>query len=470
MVKEVPPDTLAERYATPDMIAIWSPAGKTLLLRELWIAVLKGQKALGLPVPDSAIEAYERVKYIVNRDSITARELRLRHDVMAEIEEFNELAGGIQYIHRGLTSRDETDNVEQLQILESMRLVRNHAVAIMKRLKRPALEFRLLDMCGRSHNVPGQAITLGKRFSNITQEFLIAFEDLETFITHYPLRGIKGPMGTQADMVAILKSPENTAALERVVRDHLGFSRVLESVGQVYPRSLDFMAISRLAALSSAMGNFAKMIRLMAGNELAHEGFKGEQAGSSAMPHKINSRTCERINGLVNVLCGFLDMLSRLLGDQWYEGDVSCSVVRRVALPGAFYAIDGLFEAAMHVLDEMEIFPGMIEAELFRFFPFISSTALLRMGVEKGLGREDAHTIIKKAVLRSLPHMREGHPNPFFALLAEDEHFPLMETVLLMNKADHGRSPEQIDAICAQIDTVLARYPEAADYIPQELR
>lgn len=474
MTRQIPPDVLAERYATDQTIAIWSPMNKTRLLRDLWIVDLRIRMELGVDIPQRYIDVYERAKENIDLDSITVRELKLKHDVMANIEEFNAIASEllgekVQIIHDGYTSRDETDNTEQLQILQSLNLMLRRSVAVCVRFCGRIDQFALLDTCGRSHLVPGQGITFGKRLGNFAEEFLIAIEDLELFIQRYPLRGIKGPMGTQQDMVARL-GPARALEYENRIREYLGFSQVLTCVGQVYPRVLDFKALTHLASLASAMGNFSNTIRLMAGLELAHEGFKGEQAGSSSMPHKVNSRTCERIRGLLDVIKGFLNMTESLLGNQWLEGDVSCSVVRRVALPGAFYAMDGLFEAAMHVLDEMEVFPGMMKAELERFLPFLSTTALLRSAREAGMGREDAHAVIKNSSIRALREMREGGPNNFLHFLAEDPHFPLERTKEIASKIEHGLSVEQAYGMCDKLNALIVRYPEAADYQPAELR
>mgnify|MGYP001220247372 CR=1 FL=1 len=191
-------------------------------------------------------------------------------------------------------------------------------------------------MLFRSHNVPAQATTMGKRCATAGEELLVALERVEGLLERYPLRGIKGPVGTQQDMLDLLGGDAaRVDALEAAVARHLGFSRTLRSVGQVYPRSLDLDVVSALLQAAGGPSSFAKTLRLMAGQELATEGFRPGQVGSSAMPHKMNARTCERINGFVHVLAGHLTMVSALVGDQWNEGDVSCSVVRRVALPDA---------------------------------------------------------------------------------------------------------------------------------------
>jgi len=238
-------DVLATRYASQAMADLWSPDRKIVLERRLWIAVLRAQRDLGVDVPDGAVEAYERVVDHVDLESIAARERVTRHDVKARIEEFAALAG-YEHIHQGMTSRDITENVEQLQVRSSLLLVRTKVLAVLGRLARRAAEYDSLVMAGRTHNVPAQASTLGKRFASAADELLVALSRQDTLIQRYPLRGIKGPVGTAQDMLELLGSAEQVAELERRVALHLGFSQVMTSVGQVYPRSLDFDVLSSL--------------------------------------------------------------------------------------------------------------------------------------------------------------------------------------------------------------------------------
>ena len=206
---------LAARYASAEMVAIWSPEAKIVAERRLWLAVLRAQAALGVDVPPAAVEDYERVLDVVDLASIAARERVLRHDVKARIEEFNALAGH-EHVHKGMTSRDLTENVEQLQILRSLELVFAHGVAVAARLAERAVSFRDLVMAGRSHNVAAQATTLGKRFASAAQELLVALNRLRELIDRYPLRGIKGPMGTAQDMLDLLDG--DSAALAELER------------------------------------------------------------------------------------------------------------------------------------------------------------------------------------------------------------------------------------------------------------
>ena len=227
-------------------------------------------------------------------------------------------------------------------------------------------------------------------------------------IARYPLRGIKGPVGTGQDMLDLLGGdPDRLAALEQRVTEHLGIARVFVSTGQVYPRSLDYDVVTALAQVAAAPSNVATSIRLMAGHELVTEGFQPGQVGSSAMPHKMNTRSCERVNGLAVIIRGYVSMVGELAGDQWNEGDVSCSVVRRVALPDAFFALDGLFETFLSVLQDFGAFPAVIEAELRRYLPFLVTTKVLIAAVRHGVGRETAHEAIKEHAVAVALEMRE---------------------------------------------------------------
>ena len=221
------PNVLATRYAGDDLAAIWSPEHKIVLERRLWIAVLEAQRDLGVDVPDGVVEAYRDVVDKVDLDSIAARERVTRHDVKARIEEFAALAGH-EHIHKGMTSRDLTENVEQLQVRASLQLLRGRAVATLARLARLATEHETTVMAGRSHNVAAQATTLGKRFATIADEMLVALDRLDDLLARYPLRGIKGPMGTSQDMLDLLGGDaDKLADLEQRVARHLGFERVL---------------------------------------------------------------------------------------------------------------------------------------------------------------------------------------------------------------------------------------------------
>ena len=473
-MKPAIPNILAARYASTAMAMLWSPAHKIVLERQLWLAVLRAQAELGVAVPAAAIDAYQAVvdrgTDAVDLDSIAARERVTRHDVKARIEEFAELAGH-EHIHKGMTSRDLTENVEQLQVRRALGLIRTKTLAVLAQLARRAAEYDDLVMAGRSHNVAAQATTLGKRFASAADELLVALGRLDALLERYPLRGIKGPVGTSQDMLDLFDGDAaKLALLEAKVAEHLGFVHTLTSVGQVYPRSLDYDVVSALVQLAASPSSLAKTIRLMAGNELVTEGFQPGQVGSSAMPHKMNTRSAERINGFTVILRGYASMVGELAGDQWNEGDVSCSVVRRVALPDAFFALDGLLETTLTVLDEFGAFPAVIERELDRYLPFLATTKVLMAAVRAGVGRESAHEAIKENAVAVALQMREKGPdrNELFERLADDPRLGLtamqLDDLLSEPLTFTGAAREQVAAVVAGVDLVLASEPAAAEY------
>lgn len=466
------PNVLAQRYATAPMCAIWSQSGRIILERELWIAIMKAQREMGLPISETAIAAYERVKETVDLEAIRQREAVTRHDVKARIEAFCELAGH-EEIHKGMTSRDLTENVEQLQVWRSLQLVRLKVIAAMSRLAERAQAWQQVLLTARTHNVAAQPTTVGKRLAMFGEELLQALERFEHLVNHYAARGLKGAVGTQLDQLHLFDGDASRVAeLEAAVARHLGTPQVFSAVGQVYPRSQDHAVVNALYELGSGPASFAKTLRLMAGHELAGEGFAPGQVGSSAMPHKMNSRSCERLNGFHVILRGYLNMTAALAGDQWNEGDVSCSVVRRVALPDSFFAIDGLFETFHTILNQMGINPAVIARENAYYRPFLLTTTVLMAAVKQGKGRETAHEAIKAHAVATLNDLRSGviTENDLFSRLASDDRLGLSSDALdrILKEADKttGMASQQVDSFIAATQQWTNRYPDAKAYEP----
>ena len=473
MRENKPVSVLADRYASNAMRAIFAPEEKIIAERRLWLAVARAQNKLGHAIADSVIADYEKVLNKVDLASIDAREKITRHDVKARIEEFNALAGH-EAIHAGMTSRDLTENIEALQIKNGLEIVHGKVVAVLAQLGEKAAQYSDQAIAGRSHNVPAQITTLGKRFASAAEELLFAYERLVSLQDRYPMRGIKGPVGTAQDSIDLLGSSKSHHTLEAEIANDLGFNRVLDSTGQIYPRSFDYDVVTTLVQLASSPSSLATSIRLMAGAELVTEGFKAGQVGSSAMPHKMNTRSCERINGLSVILRGYASMVSELAGDQWNEGDVSCSVVRRVALPDAFYAIDGLLETTLTVLNEFGAFPAVIQAELDRYLPFLATTKILMASVKAGVGREVAHEVIKEHAVKAALLMREGKANTLLDSLAADARLPLdraaLDALISQPIEFTGDARQQIARVVSRIDAITSAHPAAAQYKPHSIR
>jgi adenylosuccinate lyase len=445
----ITPNVLATRYATKEMVAIFDPVNKIINERKFWVTILKLQQKSGLPITDSDIKAYEQVVDKVDLVSIDKREMKTRHDVKARIEEFNALAG-VEKIHIGLTSRDLTENIELIQIKAALELIEHRTLQTLFLLNEKITKYEKTYMVGRSHNIAAQVTTLGKRFASCAEELLFAHASLKELIVRLPLRGIKGPVGTSQDAISAMG--KDFEKLEKSIADQFGFENTWASVGQIYPRSVDFEVVSKLLQTASAPSSMATTIRLMAGSGLASEGFKAGQVGSSAMPHKMNSRSSERINGMMVLLRGYNTMAADLAGDQWNEGDVSCSVVRRVVIPDSFYALDGLLHTFMTILNEFGIFEENINSEVNEQLPFLATTKILMECVKAGMGREVAHEIIKK-------HATSTTPSKFFAALVSEKNFPLtisQLSKLIQNPADFaGLAVEQASQIKEMINSQI---------------
>ena len=445
----ITPNVLATRYATKEMVAIFDPVNKIINERKFWITILKLQQKSGLPITDGDIKAYEQVIEKVDLVSIDKREMKTRHDVKARIEEFNVLAG-VEKIHIGLTSRDLTENIELIQIKAALELIEHRTLQTLFLLNEKILKYEKTYMVGRSHNVAAQVTTLGKRFASCAEELLFAHASLKELIARLPLRGIKGPVGTSQDAISAMG--KDFEKLEKSIADQFGFENTWASVGQIYPRSVDFEVVSKLLQIASAPSSMATTIRLMAGAGLASEGFKAGQVGSSAMPHKMNSRSSERINGMMVLLRAYNTMAADLAGDQWNEGDVSCSVVRRVAIPDSFYVLDGLLHTFMTILNEFGIFEENINSEVTEQLPFLATTKILMECVKSGMGREVAHEIIKK-------HATSTTPSNFFAALVSEKNFPLtidQLNKLIQNPAEFsGLAVEQASQVKEMINSQI---------------
>lgn len=467
---------LSQRYATKEINDIFSQEGTILAYRELWIAVMKAQRKFGVNISLEDIEKFEKAKTKIDLEQIKAIEKKTKHDVKANIESFVISANANEHIHKGMTSRDLTDNVEQMQILKASKIILGKFISILRHMLEKSKEYQNIILTARTHHQPAQATVLGRRFSMWAEELYFHIMEFENFINNYPIRGIKGPVGTQVDMIKVLGSEEKLIEFEKEVALELGFKEVLNSTGQVYPRSLDFALISKFVGLASACENFANSIRLMAGYDLVTEGFKEGQVGSSAMPHKMNTRSSERVVGFGSILKGYLTMASNLSGHQWEEGDVSCSVVRRVTIADAFYAIDGLSETTLTILNEMGAYETVIEKEVDKYLPFLATTQILMLAVERGIGREDAHHIIKKYAIAEALNMREGKEPEIAKKICADPKFieakiSLKEIQNILTNKDKfiGNAKAQIDVVSQKSANLILKYSKEAKYEPREI-
>jgi adenylosuccinate lyase len=459
---------LGQRYASQEMKTIWSREFKIRSERDLWITVLKTQKRLGLEVSDEVISQYEKAKDVINLQSIDDREMKTKHDVMARIDEFNKLTGN-QKIHIGMTSRDLTENIELFQIGTALELVQMKSLALIKHLADFSENNMNLAMVARTHNIPAQVTTMARRSATWMEELLFAIRHLEDLQKRLPLRGIKGPIGTGEDLNDLFG--DGYQDIESEIAAELSFGNVLKAPSQIYPRSIDYEVLTTLAQIASAPSNIATNIRIMSGLGLVSEGFSEGQVGSSAMPHKVNPRLSERVNGLTAILKGYVVMVQELIGNQWNEGDVSCSVVRRVAIADSFYTIDAILDTSMRIIRDLVIHREVIGRELEENLPFMLSSKLLALAIKNGVGREDAHSIIKKYSQLASENFRKTGVNNLFELITTDKSLGIslksIEQLLASYKL-LGSAKEQCELLIKEGRINVGANPDAARYSPLE--
>ena len=446
---------LADRYASPTMREIWSAESKIRAERKLWIEVMRFQSK-ALSIPESAIKDYEKVLEKIDLQSIERREKEIHHDVKARIDEFNSLTGH-EYIHIGMTSRDLTENIELYQIKNSLDLIYKKSLYLLKVLRDKTFDYKNLPITSRTHNVPAQVTTLGRKFAYWAEELLFACENIENLMQRLPLKGINGAVGTKLDMKNVLSGSH--LGLQEIVEKILGINRTFKASSQVYPRSLDFETVSTLNQLAMSPNNIALNVRLMSGIGHVSEQFDSKQIGSTAMPHKVNPRLSERVNSLFIVLKGLLTMAAENGGNQWNEGDVSCSAARRVFIPDSFMTIDAILETAIAIVTRLVINRQSIEEELSDNIPQLSSTTILMLAVKRGVGREIAHSRIKEHSRLGREDVDKNGKDTFFSRVLGDKDLKInpedIDSIIKFPLTLAGDAEKQCNTIVQEIDSKL---------------
>jgi adenylosuccinate lyase len=438
-------DVLATRYASPEMVVLWSDRTAIEMERAIWVAVLANQRQMGLPVPEAAIARYRSVLETVDLVSIETRERQTRHQTKARIAEFNDLAG-YSLIHAGMTSCDVTENVTAWQVIRGLNLLGRRGTAVVERLAGLIGTYRSTPMVGRTHNLPAQPTTLGRRFAVCAQEFAAGLGNLKYLRGIYPIRSVRGAVGTNSDLQALFgaRTGDTAALIDNTLGVVTGADTKWVTVGQTLPRGLDATLGAGMVQLGSAPSSLATTIRLMVGQGLATELASDGQVGSSAMPHKTNPRYAERTCGLLTVVRGYASMLSESAGGVWNEGDVSDSCVRRVALPGLFLAADGLLRTFMVALDRFDPDLEAIGRELAVHKAEMYSGQVLAGLLKRGIPRELAYYAVQTGDYEEV-----GGPG-----LAQDGPWPI------------GLSEAQCDSILDWCASVVAGAP---GYDPGEM-
>jgi adenylosuccinate lyase len=455
---------LATRNASQEMLRLFSPQYKFSLWRKLWLELARAQRQLGLNrITAEAIAQMERAVDTIDFTRAAEWEKRLRHDVMAHVHTFAEAAPAArEIIHLGATSQFVVDNADLMIMREGMKLLSGRLVGVIDALGRFALQWKDLPTLGYTHFQPAQLTTVGKRAAMWAQDFVIDLGELEHRIATLQFRGVKGTTGTQASFLTLFDGDHSKVeALDRIVSDNCGFSKSFLVTGQTYSRKIDAMLVCVLAGIAASGHKFANDIRLLAGLKQIEEPFEEEQVGSSAMAYKRNPMRCERATGLARFVISLVSSPLQTAAEQWLERSLDDSSNKRLSIPEAFLATDGLLLLVANVAGGLVVYPKTIEMAVSQELPFMATEEILMAGVRAGGDRQTLHEIIRKHSQEAARQVKElGKPNDLLARLAKE---PALNAVNLGEVMDPkrytGRAMQQTEQFLSDIvEPIRARY------------
>jgi adenylosuccinate lyase len=455
-------NVLIERYASREMGRIFSPAFKFGTWRRLWLALAEAEQALGLDIPDRALAEMRAHLDDVDLDRAAEHERRLRHDVMAHVHHFGEVAPAARpFIHLGATSAFVTDNTEIIQHREALRVVRRRLVACIAALAGFAREHRALPTLGFTHFQPAQPTTVGRRAALWIHDLMLDLEEVDHRLASLRARSIRGATGTQASFLELFDGDgAKVEELQRRITRAMGFEESYAVTGQTYPRKVDYAALSTLAGIATSASKFSHDLRLLAHMQEVEEPFEAEQIGSSAMPYKRNPMRAERISGLTRHIITLSMDAGFTAATQWLERSLDDSANRRIALAEAYLTTDAVLLIVHNVAAGLVVRPEVIRRRLERELPFLATEAILMHAVKRGGDRQDLHERIRRHAMAAADRLKEqGGPNDLPDRIASDATFGITRAELesILDPARHvGRSVEQVEALLESLGPVLA--------------
>ncbi|MFT4512815.1 MAG: adenylosuccinate lyase [Planctomycetota bacterium] len=443
---------LIERYASKDMARLFSPRARHTAWRDLWICLADAEQKLGFPVTKEQIADLREHRDTFDWDRVAELEKELRHDVMAHVHHFGELAKSAKpIIHLGATSCFVTDNADLVIYRQAMGLIARRLGAVMANLAEFAKQWRAQPCLGYTHFQVAQPVTVGKRACLWAQDFALDFDEILRVIEWLPFRGVKGTTGTQATFLLLADGDHSKVEeLDRLVTEGMGFKKSIPVSGQTYTRKLDWSIHQVLSAIAQSASKFANDMRLLSHEGEIEEPSESKQIGSSAMAYKKNPMRCERVNSLARYVIEASNTSAHTAASQWLERTLDDSAVRRIAIPESFLAIDGILMLIENVTKGLVVYPKVIEKKMAEQLPFLATEEILMAGVAAGGDRQDLHEQVR-VHSRAAAHAvkAEGKPNPLMALIAADPAFAAIKDTLpnLMQPSRFvGRSAEQVDS------------------------
>jgi len=464
---------LVDRYAGEKMAQLWSPQRKFSTWRRLWLALAEAEHELGLLTEDgtrpriSQAQLDELRSHLDDIDLIRANEheRRLRHDVMAHIHAYGDVCPGARgLIHLGATSCYVTDNTDLLLMREGLGLLRDRLVSVIDALADFAAGHRDLATLGYTHYQPAQLTTVGKRACLWCQDFVLDLEEIEHRLGTLRFRGAKGTTGTQASFLTLFKGDhEKVRQLDRLVARKMGFENVYPVTGQTYSRKVDSQVLDVLAGLSQSAHKLGTDLRLLAHDQEIDEPFEKEQAGSSAMAYKRNPMRSERMCGLARFVISLATSAAQTAATQWMERTLDDSVNRRLVLPQAFLAADGIMRLALNIGRGMKANPEVIRKRVEEFLPYMATENLMMAATARGADRQKVHKVVRDHSQEVTAALKKGATrNDLLERLRKEEVFQGMDFEQVLDRTSLvGRSPEQVDEFLAEVvGPIRKRYPE----------
>ncbi|MEX2531352.1 MAG: adenylosuccinate lyase [Gemmatimonadota bacterium] len=460
---------LTERYASSEMQRIFSPVHRFGTWRRLWLALAESQRELGLEIPAAALEQMRAGMTELDLARASEYERRFRHDVMAHVHLFGDVAPAARgIIHLGATSAFISDNTDLILHRDALTLVRARLIRTVSALADFAREHRDLPTLGYTHFQPAQPTTVGKRATLWLQDLLLDLEELEFRLSSLRFRGVRGTTGTQASFLELFQGDHGKVEeLDRLVGEKLGFPRSYGVSGQTYPRKVDMGVLATLAGIGASLSKFGNDLRLLAHLREVEEPFEEEQIGSSAMPYKRNPMRAERICALARHVITLAQDPAHTAATQWLERTLDDSANRRLSIPDAFLTLDGTLTLAENVAGGLRVHPAVVRRNLEEHLPFMGMEALLMRAVQKGGDRQELHERIRRHSLAAADRMKAGEASDLMVRVADDESFGVSaeELAELLEPARFvGRAPQQVDRFLeSAVQPVLDRLGGEAD-------
>jgi adenylosuccinate lyase len=452
---------LVERNASKEMSELFGPKKKYSTWRRLWLELAKAQKKLGLPIKQNQISQMARHLDDIDFKKAAVYEKRFRHDVMAHIHTFADVAPkAAPIIHLGATSRYVGDNADLIIIRDSMQLIATKLAAVINLLSKFARKHRLLTTLGFTHYQPAQLTTVGKRATLWCYEFVMDLQEIEHRLETLPFRGVKGTTGTQASFLALFEGKHSKVKqLDKAVAAAFGFKKTCAVTGQTYQRKIDALIVNTLASISGSTHKLCNDLRLLSNLKEIEEPYEKTQVGSSAMAYKRNSMRCERATALSRFVLSLASSPQMTASEQWFEGTLDDSANRRVVIPEAFLAVDGILEILTNVLDGLVIYPKMIAAHVNAELPFMATENIMMAAVKAGGDRQKLHEKIRKHSRDAAEGIKiHGKPNDLIGRLKADIAFRKVNFEKELKTENYiGRAPQQVDEFIRGIVTPIRR-------------